>query len=128
MDIRKVLSSFAMIAALTFNAWATPPSSLTLTYDVDKQMLHVSAVHASERLDKHYLRRIVVFKNNEEIDTVNLTRQKAPSGVEEDIPVETVGGEKLSVQIYCSKGGLGRGEVDVPVPSTEKEKNAGSKK
>ena len=122
MDIKRVL--FMLLAALSVSvdAWATPPSSVKLTYDLDKQILHVSATHPANKLDKHFLRRIVIYKNDAELNTVYFTRQKAPSGIEEDIPVTAEGGDKIAIEVFCSQGGLGKGEVSIPVPPKENKK------
>ncbi len=122
MEIKRSFLLVLAVFCVSVNAWATPPQSVTLTYDLDKQLLHVSAAHPTDKLDKHFLRRIVVYKNDAQVDTVNLPFQRSPAGVEQDIPVTAVGGDKLSVEISCSKGGVGKGEVNVPIPPKDETK------
>ena len=44
-------------------SFATPPTSITLTYDIAKGSLHVVAAHESFDLDKSYVRLMNVYVN-----------------------------------------------------------------
>lgn len=121
MGIKKIVLMILFIMMGLAHVEATPPTNVTLTYDVEKKMLHVSAKHATESLDRHYLRRVVIYKNDQEVDAVNLTRQKMPSGIEEDIALEAQQGDRIAVSIYCKKGGEGKGEMTVTVVPMDAE-------
>ncbi len=121
MVIRTTLILLAIVVGCFNQAGATPPSGIKLTYDVEKQVLHISAAHPSENMGKHYLRRIVIYKNDQEADALNLSRQKIPAGLEEDVSLAAQGGDKLSVEIFCYKGGSGKGEMTIPKEETEEK-------
>lgn len=121
MGIKKIVLMLLFVMMGLMHAEATPPTHVTLTYDIEKKMLHVSAKHATESLDRHYLRRIVIYKNEQEVDAFNLTRQKMPSGIEEDIAMEAQQGDRIAVSIYCKKGGEGKGDMTVTVIPKDEE-------
>ena len=127
MGIRKY-SLFIVIFVFTVSlVGATPPSSVNLKYDLEKQTLYIEAAHVSENLDRHYLRRIVIYKNDIQVDAITLTRQKIPTGIEEDVKVSAQGGDKLSAEVFCKKGGVARGEMTVPIPPKEDDKKEENK-
>ena len=82
----------------------------------------MSATHATDKLHKHFLRRIVIYRNDLQVDSVNLPFQRSPAGIEQDIAVPAAGGDKISVTVACSKGGEGKADVVVPIPVKEEKK------
>ena len=82
--------------------WATPPTTLDLTYDPATGVLHVEAKHISDHLDKHYLRRLVIDRNGAKEKEIAYTRQKYPSKFVEDIPFIAKPGETIAVEVFCS--------------------------
>ena len=115
----KLLVFIGLMAGLTVNAYATSPTSVSVTYEKEKQILHVTASHPSDKLDKHYLRRISIEKNGVEDKSVTFPRQKLASGLDEEISYVAEAGEKLSIKINCSQGGVATAEVDVPQEASE---------
>lgn len=100
-------------------AFATPPAEVILNYDKDTQTLHVAAKHPSDRLTRHYLRRMVIYDNDVPVNTLDFTRQQYAWGLEEDVPLVVKGGHKVRVELFCSKGGIGEGETEVPPDDEE---------
>ena len=111
MKYAAVLIYFSLGVSPVF---AAPPSAMTLSYDTVKNSLHVSAAHPSDRLERHYLRRLTVYKNDEEAKTVFWARQKLPAGIEEDIDLNAVPGDHVRVEVFCSQGGFAKAEYIVP--------------
>ena len=95
-------------------ASATPPSGMSLTYDSEKNILHVSARHPSERLQRHYLRRLVISRNDVVAQTVIFSGQKLAAGLEEDIEFKAGPGDKISVEVFCSQGGSAKARIEIP--------------
>ncbi len=118
---RKIFLAMCGFLVLGWPALATPPSALTITYDADKKNVHVSATHPSGRLERHYLRRVVLYINDKEKDSMYFPRQKLAWGMEEDIALEAKPGDKISVEVFCSQGGSAVAETVVPTPPGEDE-------
>ena len=103
-------------------AHATPPTQIDLTYDLDKGNLHVEAKHPTDNLNKHYLRRLVVYKNNDQEQEFSYIRQTSPSKLVQDVPIIAKPGDVLAVEAFCKEGGSKREELIVsdPVPAAPK--------
>lgn len=122
MVIKRFFLTMVCAMCVALNVWATPPMDVSINYDKEKKILHVSSAHPSDHLDKHYLRRIVIFKNDVEDKSVAYPRQKMPSGIEEDIAYDAKGDDVISVKIFCSQGGIGIAQTTVAPDQKEKKK------
>ncbi len=100
------------------SAWATPPTEMDLSYDPAQGTLHVEAKHVSDHLDKHYLRRLLLYRNGVQEQELTYTRQKYPSKFIEDIPLIAKPGEIIAVEVFCSQGGSKRAELTIDSTST----------
>ncbi|MBI4308850.1 MAG: hypothetical protein HY591_00810 [Candidatus Omnitrophica bacterium] len=109
-------SMFLLYAATSF---ATPPSDMSLTYDKEKNIVHVSAKHPSGRLERHYVRRLVIYKNDGPVETLNFPRQKLAAGLEEDIELKAGPGDRISIEAFCSQGGSGKAQIEIPQDKPE---------
>ena len=94
-------------------AMATPPLSIELTYDISLSALHVNAPHTSSRLEKHYLRKMVVSLNGVEQAPLYYHRQASPIGFTADVAMKAKAGDRISVELSCSEGGVKSGDVVV---------------
>jgi hypothetical protein len=102
---------------------AHPPTDLELTYDDSQQMLHVKMTHVSHNLRKHYIRTIIVYKNDEEILQHRYpTTQTSPGGVEDDFPLKAVKGDVIRVKASCSQGGIGEQTLKIRPPQKPEKK------
>ena len=107
------IPAFAGMTIFLSSAWATPPTTLDLTYDPATGVLHVEAKHISDHLDKHYLRRLVIDRNGAKEKEIAYTRQKYPSKFVEDIPFIAKPGETIAVEVFCSQGGKKKVELTI---------------
>lgn len=108
------ISAFVGMTALA--AFATPPSEVAITYDDAKGILHVSAGHPSQRPSRHYLRRLVIYKNGASVNELNFGFQKLAGGMEEDVPLKAGPGDRIKVELFCSQGGSGEAELTIAKP------------
>ena len=76
-------------------AHATAPTSVTIDYNIKSNNLYVRAEHVSSRLERHYIRKMVVSINDEAKDPVYYPRQKAPWGFEADYTVKAKPKDKI---------------------------------
>ncbi len=119
----RIFGFWTLLNLFSFSlAWATPPTTLDLTYDPTAGVLHVEAKHVSDHLDKHYLRRLVIYRNGVKEQEMAYTRQKYPSKFVEDLPFVAKPGETIAVEVFCSQGGSKRAELTIsstsPAPDT----------
>lgn len=118
----RIFGFWTLLNLFSFSsAWATPPTTLDLTYDPTAGVLQVEAKHISDHLDKHYLRRLVIDRNGAKDKEIAYTRQKYPSKFIEDIPFIAKPGETIAVEVFCSQGGSKRAEliIDSTTPSAQ---------
>ena len=86
-------------------SFATPPTSITLTYDLAKSSLHVEADHPSFNLDKSYVRLMNIYVNGAQIFARNYYRQEAYDKFSDDLPLTAQVGDVIKVDLFCSLGG-----------------------
>ena len=101
-------------------AFATPASDINLKYDLKKNVLHISAKHPTDRKERYYIRRVMVYDNDVMVKEVTFPRQKNPVAFEEDIELTAVTGDRIRVEMFSSEGGKALGEYIVE-PSSEKK-------
>ncbi len=106
------IPAYAGMTLLMPPAHATPPSEMHLAYQ--NGTLNIEARHMSENLGKHYLRRLVVYKNDAQEKELTYIRQASPPKFIESIPLDAVPGDVLAVEVFCVKGGSKRAELIVP--------------
>ena len=107
----------AALLAMTVSgavAFATPPSQIELSYDALKGNLHIEAEHPSDRLDRHYLRRMVIYKNDVQDQELFYPRQTYAAKFVADTALKADPGDRIAVELFCSQGGVGRQEITVP--------------
>lgn len=98
------LALFVMLLAEC--VFAHPPTDVELTFDQETMILTVSASHMVGKITKHYIEKIVVELNDEEIITQRLRIQssEAKQEVSYAIPGTRVG-DTFSVTAYCNIAG-----------------------
>ena len=101
------------VVLLSTPVFASSPFDVTLTYDVEKGILHVSAKHPSDRTDHHYINRVKIFKNDALVDSQKYFWQKLPKGLEADYSLTAEVGDKISLEITCIEGGKAAAETTV---------------
>ncbi|GEM_PF-1257282 len=109
-----LIFSFIYLAA----AHAAPPSNLTLDYDLDSGTLTAQGSHPTQDRFEHYIRRMMVTKNQEEPQTFYFTRQNSAGEFKQTVSLKIKAGDKIHVQVYCSLGGSS--EADLVIPDEKK--------
>jgi hypothetical protein len=93
---------FIFSATLSF---ATPPTSISLSYDLNKQSLHVEAIHPSYNLEKSYVRLMDVYLNGAQVSTLNYYKQNDYNKFTDDVSLTAQVGDVIKVDLFCSLGG-----------------------
>ncbi len=84
---------------------ATPPSAINIEYNADAQALHIEIKHVSRDLNEHYIRRMVVTKNDQEIKKFTYSRQPSATGLSEDVALDAQSGDIIRVKVFGNKSG-----------------------
>lgn len=94
--------------------WATPAKNMQLQYDIATKELTIQADHVSDRLEKHYIRKLVIKLNGEEVETKYFPRQQSPAGFSYRAALDAKMKDMISVELFCSQGGQANGEYVIP--------------
>ena len=95
-------------------AWAHPPTEIRLAYAVDKKKLHIEIEHVSHNLLTHHIRKITIFRNEQQVKNFTLPSQTHPSQVIRDVDLEAKAGDTIQVQAICSEGGRKEATLIIP--------------
>jgi len=86
-------------------SWATPPVTITLSYDLDKASLHVEAKHPSFNVTVSYVRMMVLSLNGQQVNTLYYHIQNAPDKFWDDVPLQAKVGDVITAELFCTLGG-----------------------
>jgi desulfoferrodoxin (superoxide reductase-like protein) len=112
--MKKRVAVMVILLLVAVNAQAHPPRSVALEYDKVKAELKITIAHVSSDLNEHYIRKIEVQKNQEEVISINLNRQEHPQEFSETILLDAIPEDVVSVKAFCSKGGVGTASLLIP--------------
>ena len=118
--MKKVFWVLLFSAAMAGNVFAHPPTEMVLSYDKETKTLHIDIKHVSDSLREHNIRRIIIYRNEEEAQALNFNTQKPP-GLTEDVVVETKSGDILRVKAISSEGGKKEATLTVSVDESVEE-------
>ena len=122
--MRKVL--FLLIIPCFFSvpiSFATPPTSINLTYDLAKGNLHVEAVHPSFDLTKSYVRLMLVYVNDGQVSSLNYFKQNDYNEFYDDVPLTAQVGDIIKVDLFCTLGGEMSKELKVEKQGAQQTDN-----
>ena len=118
--MKKILFIIGILFFCLINStWATPPSSIDLTYDPGKGNLRIEIAHAAHDPHRHHIRKVQVFLNDEKPIDLYFATQTTPARLIIDLALYAKGGDKIRVLAICSEAG--RREETLIVPEEEKK-------
>ncbi len=117
-----------VLSVYSFFVWAAPATNMQLTYDIDKQVLHVEADHPTDRPERYFIQRAVVTKDSQESQEFYFPRQTSPAKFIADLEYPANPGNHLDVKLFSSEGGTAQGSLDVMRTEQKKEKDSDEKK
>src|SRR5687767_6135178 len=103
--IKVIMLAAVVTLAAGLKVEARPPSQIELTYDKDKQSLHIVAKHLSESMREHYIRKVDVWKNDEDPIPHFFSSQTSAAELITDIPLSAMPNDVIHVEAVCSKAG-----------------------
>lgn len=108
-----------LISCLINSVGATPPSSIELTYDPQKGILHIAIAHAAHDPREHHIRKVEVSLNSEKPINLYFATQTTPARLIIDLALQAKAKDKIRVLAICSEAG--RLEKTLIVPKEDKE-------
>src|SRR3989338_5662481 len=103
---RKVFSLLLLlIFSVCLTVFATPPESMELQYDLDAQKLKVNIQHVTKDINEHYIRKIRIFRNNDEVVDENWHRQDDLNSIEKEFALDAKQDDLITVKVFCSEWG-----------------------
>jgi hypothetical protein len=97
---------------------AHSPSSMTLGYNWDTQILSVTISHTVTDPNSHYIQNITVYKNDVIVDSRLYTSQESTTSASDTFNIAAVDGDILRVWAECSQVGTIEDTITVTEPST----------
>lgn len=113
----KKMSTFLVIfvfLAVCSTAYAHPPSDIIIGYDPQAKVLHAVIMHNTSNPVSHYINKVDVGLNGNEIVEHHISREdnNISQTVDYLIP-DAKPGDKLSVEAYCSISGKLKKEIEI---------------
>jgi glucose/arabinose dehydrogenase len=109
----KALAALMLLIMLAMPVTAHPPAQVSLAYDSQNQSLNVTTTHVVSNPASHYVFKIAVQKNGEQVLTKEYTSQPTSSTFSYDYPVNATKGDVLKATTYCIIAGSRSGEITV---------------
>ncbi len=109
----KALAAVMLLIMLALPVTAHPPAQVSLAYDSQNQSLNVTTTHVVSNPASHYVFKIAVQKNGEQVLTKEYTSQPTSSTFSYDYPINATKGDVLKATAYCSIAGSRSGEIKV---------------
>ena len=98
-------------------AAAHPPTEIRLTYEGAN--LHVEVIHTTINHTRHYIRKITISKDKQEIQSQYFHQQVDPAKFVQDFKIEAKPGDVLVVEAFSSQGGSLSASMTVLAGTTE---------
>src|SRR3989338_3594968 len=95
----------AIVLSLSLPCFAHPPTDLQLSYDQEKQTLHIKAAHATNNIREHHIRKLLIYKNQEKQTDLTLAKQTTPQELIKDVALKVSSGDTITVKVFSDEGG-----------------------
>ena len=121
--IRIASRGFVVAAALMIMLSSQPvvahtPTSMTLEYNWDTQVLSVTISHTVANPNDHFIENITIYKNDVKVDSMAYTSQGSTSAASDSFNVAAVDGDVLRVWANCSVSGFIQDTITITEPGT----------
>jgi glucose/arabinose dehydrogenase len=111
--IIKISAFLLLIVMLAYPAAAHAPSQVSLAYDSQNQSIKVTIAHTVSNPGSHYIYKVVIQKNGEQILKKEYSSQPTSSTFTYDYPLNASKGDIIKATAYCSIAGSKSGEITV---------------
>lgn len=107
---------FCVFLIVPGQALADPPQNLALRFDAKNQILTVNIAHASTFTSLHYIKRVTVMKNNQEIKKTEYTSQPDKTSFSYTYQIPAAENDVLEVTAACNIQGSKTATLKVEAP------------
>jgi len=104
--IKSALAVLVISLIICPMSYARPPTALDLQYDVENKILTIDVKHVTKNPRKHHIRKLVVFKNGEELEIFRYVTQATSQGFSQEFSMDTEEGDVIRVKAYCNEAGI----------------------
>jgi hypothetical protein len=114
--VRRILLTLAFCLgfAVYSSAYAHPPQDIIIRFDAETKFLQAIIVHNVSNPENHYIKRVDVGLNGEEIIDQKISRQdNNETQIVTYLIPDAKEGDKISVEAYCSISGSLKKEIEV---------------
>ncbi len=130
IDMKIILRILLMIAiGLVFGSKivsAAAPLKIDLSYDQEKETLHIDVTHHSHNQNEHFIKKIIIKKNSEAPVTLYFRLQVDHVHFITDAPLKAQPGDVIEVEATDNKGGSKSETLVVPEVEEEQPKASGN--
>ncbi len=118
----RIAASILLFSILLLTpVFAHPPKSIELVFESTTKVLRVNISHVVNDPSRHYIEKVVVELNGEEIITQTFKTQTDKQKQEIMYVIgDAQEGDKISVTAYCSISGKKTETLDVIIPEKKK--------
>ena len=109
----KALAAVMLLIMLALPVTAHPPAQVSLAYDSQNQSLNVTTTHVVSNPASHYVFKIAVQKNGEQVLTKEYTSQLTSSTFTYIYLINATKGDVLKATDYCIIAGSRSAEITV---------------
>ncbi len=104
--MRKIFILFVFFFLTACAAWASPPTSIDIAYDVKTKSITATIYHQSYNVKKHYINVVKMSINGVLIDTERFNWQHTAKEQTAVFSIPDVKpGDTILIEAFCNKGG-----------------------
>ncbi len=100
-----ILLLIFLTSTFSFSASAHPASEMSVSYNIEKELLNVSITHKVSDSSSHYIDQIIIYKNGEIYASLNYTSQPTNNSFYYSYDVSANLSDTLEVFTHCNLGG-----------------------
>lgn len=120
--MKNIVFVLLVVLILPATMQAHPPKSVDAEFDCETKVLAVNISHFVDSPSKHYIDKIVVELNGDEIITQKLKAQRTKQEQEAQYMItDAAVGDTITVTAYCSISGKKKTVIDIATKVEEQE-------
>ncbi len=109
-----IIPALSLLVLLIPTAQAHSPSSVTLTYDQDTDILNVTITHSVASTSTHYIEKVEVYVNDALVHEQDYTSQPTTSAFSYEYTIMAGPGDTIKVDATCNLAGTDSETLIIP--------------
>jgi desulfoferrodoxin (superoxide reductase-like protein) len=108
-----IFISFLMVMVFSGTAFSHPPKNVALS--LNGGVLTVNVSHSVDNPDKHYIYRIIIYRDNQIVASKEYTSQPSTDGMSDTFDIgASQPGSVIKAEAFCVIMGSASGSITVP--------------